>query len=115
MAIKNAVIDDVCLSITEHGFLSVWVYLDYGGCLQGFGGYALQLPKTSKHYQMEGVAGHFVYRVLEVAGVTDWKDLKGKTVRADAGPGGVEGIGNIIKDDWFYPKKDFSRDQDQAA
>lgn len=109
--IKNATIESAEIDGDCHGLLSAWVYLDYGGAGQGFGGYVLYLPKSFTHHELKSHAGHFIYRVLEVAGVEKWSDLKGKTVRVDADYSSVKGIGHIVKDDWFYPDIDFSCDK----
>lgn len=105
--IKNAVIEDAKLTSGDHGLLSGWVYLDYGGSGQGFGGYSLYLPKSFRHHKILSPAGHFIWRVMEIAGVDDWSKLKGKTIRVDANHCGVKGIGHIVRDDWFYPEIDF--------
>ena len=39
--IKNAIITGTYLGIEDHGILTFWLYLDYGGSGQGFGGYQL--------------------------------------------------------------------------
>ena len=106
--IKNAIIDYAHVEIEDHGTLTVSIGLDYGGLHQGFGGYALYLPKSFSHHRIDmGFAGHFIYRVMELADVKRFDELKGKTVRADCEWGKVHGIGHIVKDDWFYPDKDF--------
>ena len=108
LEIKNAIIDDVSLTIADHGLLSGWLYLNYGGSGQGFGGYTLYLPKSFTHHTLESAAGHWIFRVLEVAGVEKWENLKGKTIRVKANHCGVEAIGHIVKDDWFCPREDFA-------
>ncbi len=104
---KNAVIDSAQFD-TERG-LSAWVYLDYGGSGQGFGGFLLYAPTGWRaNTNPVNFAGHFIWRVLEVAGVNDWSKLPGRTVRVKAGFGCVHAIGHIVKDDWFNPKEEFA-------
>ena len=105
--IQNAIIKAVTLSTDDHGCLSSWITLDYGGSGQGFGGYALYRPKNCIHHALQSVAGHFIWRVMEIAGVTNWNELEGKTIRAKCSHTGVSAIGHIVKDDWFNPTEDF--------
>ena len=107
MEIKNAVIEKARITSDDHGLLTVWLTLNYGGSGQGFGGYSLYLPKSFTHHKMEGVAGHFIWRCMEIAGVTEWDAMTGKTIRVRAGFSQVEAIGHIVKDDWFCPSADF--------
>lgn len=106
--IKNAVIERATITSDDHGILSAWLYLGYGGSGQGFGGHCLYLPKSFTHHKLESVAGHFIWRCMEVAGVTEWGRLAGKTIRVRGNMAGIEAIGHIIKDDWFCPKDDFA-------
>jgi len=107
LIIKNAIISSADIVIEEYGFLGAWLYLDFDGSGQGFGGYNLYSPSSSKHHKLETVAGHFIYRILEIAGVDKWNKLKGKTVRVKGTHSGIEAMGHIVKDDWFCPSKDF--------
>jgi hypothetical protein len=109
---KNAVITKASITNSDHGVLSAWLYLDYGGAGQGFGGYVLYLPKSYKHHDDSNLdcTGIFIWRCLQIAGVEEWSQLQGKTIRVRADHGGVEAIGHIIKDDWFYPSKEFTEE-----
>lgn len=103
--IKNAVIESVTFD-TERG-LSMWVHLDYGGSGQGFGGYMLYGPKGWGCHNTANIAGHFIWRILEVSGVSDISKMKGKTVRAKVEDGLVVALGHIIKENWFEPRIEF--------
>ncbi len=107
--IKNAVIESATLSFEDRGFLDCSLTLDYGGSGQGFGGYALYLPKSWKHHDLKSLAGHFIFRVMEVAGVVNWDQLKGRTIRVKAEHSKIHAIGHIVKDDWFCPAEDFAK------
>ncbi|MDE2233775.1 MAG: hypothetical protein KGJ90_06775 [Patescibacteria group bacterium] len=107
--IQNAIIESAVLTRADHNLLSAWLHIDYGGSGQGFGGYSLYIPKSFTHHTLESVAGHFIFRVLEIADVEEWSKLKGKTIRAHVENGLVEGIGHIVRDDWFFPADDFKR------
>ena len=112
MEIKNAIIESVTINDADRGFLDAWLMLDYGGIGQGFGGYALYLPKSYRHHELKSVAGHFIWRCMEVGGVTKWENLKGKTIRVKIGDDGlIKAIGHIVKDDWFEPAKEFEDSQ----
>ena len=110
--IKNAIITSAKITNDDHNLLSAWLGLDYGGSGQGFGGYCLYLPKSFKHHELKSFAGHFIWRVMEIADVSEWSKLPGKTIRVDATMTGVKGIGHIVKDDWFYPGRDFGNEEE---
>jgi hypothetical protein len=73
----------------------------------GVWGYGLYLPKSFTHHTLESPARHFIYRVIEIAGVTDWSRLVGETIRVWHNHGIVWETGHIIDDDWFCLAKDF--------
>ena len=106
--IKNAIIKSARITCGDRGFLDCWLDLDYGGSGQGFGGYVLYLPKSWTHHKLESVAGHFIFRVMEVAGVENFDALKGKSVRVKCEDGLIRAVGHIVNDDWFCPKEDFA-------
>jgi len=105
---QNAVITSARLTKSEKGILSMWLMLDYGGSAQGFGGYVLYIPQDYKFHNIHGFAGHWIWRCLEIAGVEDFSELTGRTVRVrlDKSYGKIIAIGHIIKDDWFDPSKE---------
>lgn len=102
--VKNAIISSASLSIADHGILSGWIHLDYGGQGQGFGGHGLHVIGAMGE---ANYAGWWITRVLEIAGVTSWDQLKGKTLRVSIRDGLIQGIGHIVNDEWFFPKPDF--------
>lgn len=105
--ITNAIIDKVSLGTGDRGFLDCWIHLDYGGTHQGFGGYVLHLPASFDNHKLESIAGHHICRILEIAGVTEWDRLKGRTIRVKRTWEKISAIGHIVKDDWFEPSKDY--------
>ncbi len=108
LEIKNAIIKKATLSNEDHGCLTAWIHLDYGGAGQGFGGFALYLPKSFANHAKQSYAGHFIWRAMEVAGVSDWSQMAGRPVRVKADHSRVHAIGHIIEDDWFNPSEDFA-------
>lgn len=107
MEIKNAIITAARFD-TERG-LTAWLTLDYGGSGQGFGGYLLYAPKGwAAHADGGNYCGHFIYRCLEVADVTEWAQLVGRSVRVKSDHIYVHAIGHIVKDIWFAPEEEFA-------
>jgi hypothetical protein len=110
MLIMNAVIESAKISNDDHGLLSAWLFLKLEGGSQGFGGYALYLPKSFKHSpNQKNYAGHFIWRCMEVSGVSEWSELSGKTIRVkkETNLGPITSIGHIINEDWFDPAEEF--------
>ena len=76
--IHNAVIESICFDDADRGFLTGWVTLNYGSSGQGFGGHVLYLPKLFRHHGGPNVAGHFIWRVMEITGVSKVGRREGK-------------------------------------
>lgn len=105
---KNAIITRIKITNEDHGILSIWIYLDFGNCTQGFGGYSLF--KTNSHAKdTKGYTGHFIDRCLSIGGVKCWDDLKGKTIRVRRDKGLIKEIGHIVNNSWFNPSKEFEK------
>lgn len=105
---KNALIKSVSLDIDDHGCLSGWLHLDYGGSCQSFGGWALYLPPGFTHWKLQSLAGHWIFRVLKIADVKRWQDLPGKSIRVRASLSQIYSVGHILHNDWFTPSDDFA-------
>lgn len=91
--IRNAVITNARIFIEDHGILTMFLDLDYGGSCQGFGG-----------YRNEDSLGLFVRRILEVLGEYDFERIISKVIRVKIIDGKIIAIGHPLKDEWFVPK-----------
>ena len=105
--VKNAIITSAELNIGDGGFLECWIRLDFNEFSQGFGGCALYPPKSFIYHKWESLAGHFITRCMQVAGVECWSQLAGKAVRVRGDHRKIDAIGHIVKEDWFCPSEDF--------
>lgn len=106
---QNAIITGATLTTEDHGVLSIWISMDLEFGCQSFGGHVLFLPKEFKHAPKQAnFAGLWIFRVMQVAGVSEWSKLTGKTVRVRGTWDGITAIGHITKDDWFCPKDEFA-------
>jgi hypothetical protein len=105
--IQNAIIESARIEIERGGILDVWVFLDFGNRSQGFGGWALYLDKSCAHHKIAGVAGHHIFRIMQIAGASSWEGIVGKSVRCIATTEKIIALGHIIKDEWYYPEREF--------
>ena len=109
MPIMNAKIAGTTLGYEGHGMLTAFIYLDYGGSQQGFGGYRLDAyDKEEKKEVPTKYCGAWIAGILKAVGVDKWEDLEGKYVRVEREDGGwnsrISAIGNIVEDKWFRPR-----------
>jgi hypothetical protein len=105
---RNAVITNADIRNNEEpSYLTIYLNLDYGEGRQGVAGFTFYLSEKFTPHEFESLAGHFIWRVMEIAEVTQWSELKGKTIRVRQNWSVVWEIGHIVKDDWFCPAKDF--------
>jgi len=89
--IRNAVIKSTKLGKEDHGVMTFMIHLEYDCAGQGFGGYVL-----GGEFGIAAIAG-----VLKIAGVSNWEDLRGRPVRADATNNKVCRLGHYLKDEWL--------------
>lgn len=106
METKNAVIESTMLGVEDHGIMSFYLYLDYGGSGQGAGGYCLDTAVKNMlgnfdHREGTAKGMNLIMKILDVVGVEKWEDLKGKHIRVKADDGKVYEIGNFLKEKWF--------------
>jgi len=94
MTIQNAKITGTMLGFEGHGIFTCFLYLDYGGISQGFGGYFLEHQKN------------MVQGILRTVGVESWEELSGKFVRVESDRNKIIRLGNIVKDVWYTPETD---------
>jgi len=107
--IYNAKIIEAKISIDlDRDWLNIDLLVKYDGYCQAFSLVAHNPNfKGKKCYRIENVAGHIIWRIMEIAEVFDWSELKGKKIRIKKEDGFIRSIGHIIKNDWFCPRKDF--------
>lgn len=100
----NAEITCVSLNFRDHGVLTLDLSLSGGGWGCVYGGYVLGKGYLGAR-EFKGFASGLeaIMRIMDIVGVEDLINLKGKHVRvATKGWGNsVKIIGNFIKDDWF--------------
>lgn len=102
--LQNAEITNVSLNFRDHGVLSFDLTLNGGGWGSGFGGYVLGYGYLgAKEFKGSASGMEAIMRIMDVVGVEDLVNLKGKHVRvATKGWGNsVKIIGHFIKDQWF--------------
>src|SRR5437773_1686917 len=104
--IQNAKIRSVSLGFEDHGILTCWLNLDYGGSAQGFGGYGFSHRPNNKHIGAADLAD-YILAILTTLDVESWEKLPGKSVRvkkADGCNSPITAIGHYLEDKWFDPQ-----------
>lgn len=90
--IKNAVIRDVLIGITDQGIFTCWLVIGLGGQSQGYGGFNLGANNS---------AHDFITSVLNVVAVKDIKGLIGKAIRIDHTQEKIFRVGHYLDEKWF--------------
>lgn len=108
--VRNARITATTLGVEDHGIFTAFVYLDYGGVAQGFGGYSFDAwdAELERRVARQGFGVEFIRGVLRVAGVEKWEALPGCHVRVRSTHAKVYALGHILRDDWFSPADVYS-------
>ena len=113
MEIKNAQITGTMLGREDHGILTFFIFVKFGGCECGIGGYALDsYDKSINSRVFSPKSMEAISKILETVGVDEWEQLNGKYIRIkDEGWGStIKEIGNLMEDKWFNLKEFFSHD-----
>jgi len=111
--IKNAKITKTTLGHEDHGILTFYIHLDYGGSGQGFGGYALDSPIkiNGKFSHREGTKYGMVLvkKILDTLKIKRWEDLVGQNIRVKADFSDISAISHFLDDTWFDIRKDMEK------
>jgi len=106
---KNAKIESTNLGIEDHGILTYYLMLDFGGSGQGFGGWCLDDVGKDKHKDRRvghKICADHLLKIFETLEVSSWEKLVGTPLRVKASFDKVHAIGHFTKDKWFEPDKD---------
>lgn len=127
--IINATIESANLSVADHGVLTLSILLEFELGKQVFGdvvlgkdpsiytkGYEFNLKKYLKDIaNSSNYASFFICRVMQVVGVTTFRDLTNKNIRVIVDKEGLSqkilGIGHIVENKWFMPVQEIEQIQ----
>ena len=90
VTMKNARITKTYLGSEDHGPI-YYLYLDYGGAGQAFGGYTL----------CTGFTHDAIFDLLKTLEVENWEKLPETFVRVHSDSRKIYNIGHVLKDKWF--------------
>ncbi len=110
--IENAKIENIDLSMEDHGVLTFSMELNGGNWGCTYGGYCLGKGYLgAKDFSGSPKGIEYLMRIMDTVGVLKISELKGEYVRvATKGWGSpVKIIGNILKDKWFDTESFFSK------
>lgn len=114
MEIKNAKITSTSLGYEDHGILTFGLCLDIsGGGGVIYGGFALDgYDKEKKKRVCDAKSMECITEIMNVVGVKNWEDLKGKYIRIQTNGWGstIDTIGNLMEDKWFNIREFFGKD-----
>ena len=109
--IMNAVITSAELHLEEsYNFLTIDIVVDReDGFSQVFGGASLASSNWTK--VTPDYTGTYILGLFKVTDCKNLESMKGKAIRIDVDTSAdrIVGVGHIIKNEWFYPSKEFNR------
>ena len=114
MEIRNAKITRTMLGREDHGIMTFMIFIEFGACGCGVGGYALDgYDRETRTRVFSAKSMEAVSKILEVVGVDTWEQLPNKYIRIkDNGWGStIDEIGNLMEDKWFNLREFFSKEQ----
>ena len=117
MEIENAKIENVSITMADHGCLTFWITLKGDGWGTNYGGYAIGHGYLgSETFESSSKGLEAMMRIMDTVGVNRWEDLPNHYVRVEYTSLGtsITKIGNIIKDKWFDIKEFFSDKRKQG-
>jgi len=75
------VITKVTLGMEDHGIWTFFLFFDFGGSGQGFGGFCLDEWHAESNRRLGTAAGmDAMMRICYAAGVREWSDLSGRSM-----------------------------------
>ena len=102
MSTKNARIESTMFGLEDHGIMTFWIHLDYGGSGQGMGGIAT--GGTVSRECRSWFFPEFARQLLLATGVDSWDKLPGTPVRvepeSDDWSSRLVRIGHFLDDKW---------------
>lgn len=112
--IRNAVITSTMLGREDHGIFTFTIYIKFGCCGCGIGGYGLdEYDHDTKTRVFKGESMEIISKILDVVGVDSWEQLTDKYIRIkDNGWGStVDEIGNLMEERWLNIREFFKEKQ----
>lgn len=102
--LENAKITHADLSMADYGCLTLAISLEGNNWGTVFGGYCIGKGYLgATRFAGSGKGIEEIMRIMDVVGVDNFSELKGKYVRVEVETGSspIKKIGHIIKDKWF--------------
>lgn len=118
MGIENAKIENVSITMADHGCLTFWITLEGDEWDTNYGGYVISHDYLgSETFESSSKGLEAMMRIMDTVGVARWEDLPNHYVRVEYTSLGVPitKIGNIIEDKWFDIKEFFSDEKKQGG